>query len=90
MVVASGYVEANGLDNVDRIVKELKTRDVEVNEINAEKVVFLIEREDMDAMKVALESLRKIEGVRNVYLAYYSLEGSDEGPDFETTGAGTA
>jgi nitrate reductase NapAB chaperone NapD len=90
MVVASGYVEANGLDNVERVVSELKTRGVEVNEINAEKVVFLIERENLVDVKAVLESLKKIEGVRNVYLAYYSLEGSDEGPDFEGNEMGTA
>ncbi len=81
MIVASGFVEANELDDVERVVNELKIRGIEVNEVNEEKVVFLVERETMAAVKAELDSLKDIDGVRNVYLAYYSLEGSDKGSE---------
>lgn len=78
MIVASGFVEANELNDVERVVNELKIRGIEVNEVNEEKVVFLVERETMAEVKAELDSLKDIDGVRNVYLAYYSLEGGDE------------
>jgi nitrate reductase NapAB chaperone NapD len=90
MIVASGFVEVNGLDNVEKIMNELKSRSIEVSEVKDEKVVFLIERKDMEVVKAELDSLKDIDNVKNVHLAYYSLEGSDEGPDFKDRGAGNA
>lgn len=78
MIFASGFIEANDIKDVKKLVEELKLRDVEVNEIKDEKIVFLIERERVSEVKDILDSLKDIEGVRNVYLAYYSLEGSDK------------
>lgn len=74
MIVASGFVEVNGLNNVERIVSELKMRDIEINEVKEEKIVFLVERETIAEVKGELDSLKDIAGVRNVYLAYYSME----------------
>jgi nitrate reductase NapAB chaperone NapD len=78
MIVASGFIEANGVNDVERIVDELKARRVEVNEVKDEKIVFLVERNTASEVKNSLDLLKDIEGVRNVYLAYYSLEGSDQ------------
>ncbi len=78
MVIASGFIEANDLNDVDGIVSNLKVKDIEVNEINADKIVFLIERETMKQIKTDIAPLRNIEGVRNVHVAYYSIEGADE------------
>lgn len=77
MIVASGFIEANDIKDVEGIVSELKVRGVEVSEVKDEKIVFLVERETVSEVKNSLDSLRDIDGVRNVYLAYYSLEGSD-------------
>ncbi len=77
MIVASGFIEANDIRDVERVVEELKARGVEVNEVKDEKIVFLVERETVSEVKDSLDSLKEIEGVRNLYLAYYSLEGSD-------------
>jgi nitrate reductase NapAB chaperone NapD len=77
MVIASGFIEANGVNDVERVVDELKTRGVEVNEVKDEKIVFLVERETAQEVKNSLDSLKDIDGVRSVYLAYYSLEGND-------------
>jgi len=78
MVVASGFVEVNALNDVEKVVDELKLRGIEVSSINEEKIVFLIERESNAEIKKELDSLKETEGVRSVYLAYYSLEGADE------------
>ncbi|MBI4847829.1 MAG: hypothetical protein HY808_04525 [Nitrospirae bacterium] len=80
MVVASGFIEANELKEVNKIVDELKMRKIEVNEVDNEKVVFLIERETMAKVKSDFEPLKDIQGVKNVHLAYFSIEGADEEP----------
>lgn len=78
MIVASGFVETDGHTDVDSIVSELETRQMEVNEVLKTKIVFLIERDTIGAVKTELDSIRGINGVKNVHLAYYSLEGTDE------------
>lgn len=78
MIVASGFVEVNELNDVERVIDELKIREIEVNEVKDGKIIFLIERETMAQVRTELDSLKDIEGVRGVYLAYYSLEGADE------------
>lgn len=77
MIVASGFIEVNDIKDVEGVVSELKVRGVEVNEVKNGKIVFLVERETVSDVKNSLDSLKDIDGVRNVYLAYYSLEGSD-------------
>lgn len=78
MVIASGFIEANELKDVEGIVSDLKGKNIEVNEIHADRIVFLIERETMSQIRTDIEPLKNIEGVRNVHIAYYSIEGADE------------
>lgn len=78
MVVASGYIEAHDEGHIDVVVENLKRRKIEVTNIKEEKVVFLIERDTAAEMKGELDTLKDLEGVRTVYLSYYSLEGADE------------
>ncbi len=78
MVVASGFIETNQADDAEKVARELRLREVEVSDIKGEKIVFLVEREAVSEVKTTLDSLKDIDGVRSVYLAYYSLEGSDE------------
>jgi len=80
MIVASGFVDVNELNDVKRVTGELRMRGIEVDEVKDEKIVFLIERETMAQVRTELDSLKDIDGVRGVYLAYYSLEGADEEP----------
>lgn len=77
-MIASGFVEANGLQDVDKVIDELRRRGVEVNETSGGKIVFLVERESAGEVKREIESLKEIDGVRSVYLAYYSIEGGDK------------
>lgn len=87
MLVASGYIEAHDEGHVDIVVNDLKLRNIEVTDVNEEKVVFLIERDTTAEMKRELDTLKDVEGARGVYLTYYSLEGADVST-FEE-GAGT-
>ncbi len=79
MIVASGFVEANEPEDVEKVVESLKAGNVEVTDVKEDRITFLIERETISEAKGVLDSLKDIEGVRSVYLAYYSLPGSDEG-----------
>jgi nitrate reductase NapAB chaperone NapD len=90
MIIASGFVEVDGLHNVEKVMSELKRRGLEVNEVEEVKVTFLIERETVGAVKTELNSLKDIEDVRNVHLAYYSVEGADEGSELEGNEMGSA
>lgn len=87
MLIASGYIEAHDEGHVDIVVNDLKRRNIEVTDVNEEKVVFLIERDTTAEMKRELDTLKDVEGARGVYLTYYSLEGADVNASEE--GAGT-
>jgi nitrate reductase NapAB chaperone NapD len=78
MVVASGFIEVAKLSEMEQIINEVRMRKIEINEINNDKIVFLIERETMDKVKKDFEPLKDINGVKNVHLAYFSIEGADE------------
>ena len=78
VIVASGYLEAHGPDEVGKVVAQMLNRHIEVPETKDERIVFLIERETAGEVKQELDTLKDIEGVRGVYLAYYSLDGGDE------------
>lgn len=84
MIVASGFVEVAGLENVENVVAELRDRGLDVNEIEKVKVVFIAEGDTIGAVKAELDSIKNIEAVRTVHLSYYSLEGADKGPDPES------
>jgi nitrate reductase NapAB chaperone NapD len=74
MIIASGFLETNEPADNGKVIWTLREQEVEVNEVKDEKIVFLIERETASEVKSVLDSLKDIEGVRNVYLAFYSIE----------------
>jgi nitrate reductase NapAB chaperone NapD len=74
MVVASGYLEVNGIHNVGNIASELKRREISINDIAEERIMFLLERENIDVIKSEIALLKDIEDVRSVHLTYYSIE----------------
>lgn len=79
MIFSSGFIEADDNNRVQGIIEELEKNKLEVTGVKNEKIVFLVERETTGEVKAALDSLKNIDGVRSVYLAYYSLDGGDEG-----------
>lgn len=81
MLVASGYVEVNEESELEQVKASLEAANIEITETRGIKIVFLIERDQAGEVKAALDSLKDIPGVRTVYLAYYSLECSDEEKD---------
>ena len=76
MIVASGFVEAKGSINLKRVLEELRTRGIEINEVNQDKVNFLIEKDNINSLRAEIDSLKNIKYIKDVYLTYYSLEGS--------------
>lgn len=77
MVIASGYIELNSEEMMNSVLEILKKTNVEITKAHEDRIVFLIERESSAETKKTLESLKDIDGVRNVYLAYFSLEASE-------------
>jgi hypothetical protein len=79
MIFASGVVEIAGGLNVDSIVNVLKSRGLEIDDIEGEKVLFQIERITIGDVKSEMNSLKEVNGINNVHITYYSLEdGSEE------------
>lgn len=73
MPLASGFLEIlnnNFLEGVKRVLKE---NDIEIVRIEDNKIVYLIERASLAELESILKFMKGIEGVLNVYLAYYSL-----------------
>ncbi len=83
MIIASGHIELNTEGDLDRVLEELRKRNVEVPFYGSGKILYVIEGENERQVKIIIENLREIEGVREVFLSYYSLEGADKGEDFE-------
>lgn len=83
MIIVSGFIDVNNQEAIPAIVEALKERNVEVHDIKDGKIVFLVEREIEDLTGVEgrirkeLDSLKDIDGINNVYLAYFGLD--DEG-----------
>ncbi len=74
MVVASGYIEVNGIHNVGKIVNELKSREIGIHEIAEERIMFLMERDNVDVIKSEIALLKNMGEVRSAHLTYYSVE----------------
>ncbi|MBI5666266.1 MAG: hypothetical protein HZC49_14415 [Nitrospirae bacterium] len=74
MVVAGGFVEVNGAINIERIVSELKRRGMNIDEVESEKILFLMEKDTIDSVRMELNSIKDIDEVKNVHLTYYSFE----------------
>ncbi|CUS76779.1 chaperone NapD for the signal peptide of nitrate reductase NapAB [Candidatus Kryptonium thompsonii] len=83
MIIASGYIEAHSPEYVPGILDELKSRGIEVPAFENEKVVFVLEGDTEREVKIIIENLRELNGVREVFLSYYTVEGADKGSDFE-------
>jgi nitrate reductase NapAB chaperone NapD len=79
MIIASGFLEVIDISEIQSVINQLKDKNVEVTDLKDEKIVFLIERTSSAEVKRELESLKDIDGVKNVYLSYFSLEETSEG-----------
>jgi nitrate reductase NapAB chaperone NapD len=74
MVIASGFVEADGPEDVAQVAEEMQRRAVEVHQRQGRTLIFLLECPTVAEAKAQVEALKDIRGVAQVYLAYYSLE----------------
>lgn len=78
MIVASGFVEINEEKDAPLVIERLIAQGFEISEQTAEKIVYLIEGEVAGRLRKKIDALKDVPGVRNVYLAYFSLEGADQ------------
>lgn len=80
MVIVSGFIEVNDREVIPEIITALRNRDIEVHEVKDERIVFVMERElsyasDIESrIRKELDSLKEIDGVNNVYLAYFCID----------------
>ncbi len=74
MVFASGFIEVDSTEVIGKVECAVRVSDIEVPAIHQDRILYLIERETSAEAKKVIESLKEIEGVKNVYLAYFSLE----------------
>jgi nitrate reductase NapAB chaperone NapD len=81
MIFASGVVEITGGLNINSIVNVLKSRGLEIDNIEGEKVIFQIERNTIGDVKSEMNLLKGLDGINNVHITYYSLEDGDDGRD---------
>lgn len=79
MIIASGFLDVIDITEVESVIEKLRNRNVEVPSFKDDRIVFLIERSTAQEVKKELESLKDLDGVKNVYLSYFSLEGASEG-----------
>lgn len=77
MIVASGFVEVNEEKDAEKVAEAIRGRGFEIREMSGEKIVYLLEREKAADLRPQIDALKEVDGVRSVYLAYYSLEGAD-------------
>jgi nitrate reductase NapAB chaperone NapD len=74
MVVASGVIKVDGLDKVDNVVEKLKKKNIRVDDINGNQIIFIMEAEAIDIARCKIENLRDITHVKDVHLLFYSFE----------------
>ncbi len=74
MIVASGFIEVKEMDTAGNVISELKKRGITVDDFRSDRILFLIERDSIEAVRHEISSLKKLEDVKNVHLTYYSME----------------
>ncbi|MCX8027840.1 MAG: hypothetical protein N3A62_08325 [Thermodesulfovibrionales bacterium] len=74
MVIASGYIETVDEVMMPIVIERLNSIDVEIKETLNNKALFIIERSVSQEVKDTLETMKYIEGIRDVCLTYFSLE----------------
>lgn len=73
MPIASGFIVVLNDEEIDRIKNELIVNNVEIIRAEDRKIVYLIERPTMQEIEHVLKFMKSIDGIENVYLAYYTL-----------------
>jgi len=76
MIITSGVIKVERLDKVDDVVEKLKKKDIKVDDIDRDQIIFIIETEAIDTARAEIENLRDIEHVKDVHLLFYSFEDS--------------
>ncbi|MCS7149154.1 MAG: hypothetical protein N2Z40_06935 [Caldimicrobium sp.] len=74
MPLASGFLEIMDQKFIENVVRVLEEKNIEVITIEDNKVIYLVEGGTLPEVEEKVKFMKSIEGVLNVYLAYYSLE----------------
>jgi nitrate reductase NapAB chaperone NapD len=81
MIVASGFIELQGIHSAGKVILELKKRGIAVDDFRSDRIIFLIERDSIEDVRTEIRSLKLLEDVQNVHLTYYSMENVDGQPE---------
>lgn len=74
MIVAIGLLEAEETGRVKIVTDNLTTKGLQITGIEDEKITFRIQQDSIDRIGNELDSMRKMQFVRDVNLLYYSIE----------------
>lgn len=74
MIVASGFIEFREMHRAAEIIHELKERGITVDDFSSDRIIFLLERENIEDVRSEIHSLKLLKDVENVHLTYYSME----------------
>ncbi len=83
MFITSGYVELHDINSIDSFADRMLDMGIEVTDIKDDKIVFLIERKTTAEVRREVDNLKSFEDVKNVSIAYYTVDGAMEGEDIE-------
>lgn len=73
MPILSGFIVILNDEKMDQIKDILIANNIEIIRAEDKKIVYLIERQTMEEIDRTLKFIKTIDGIENVYLAYYTL-----------------
>lgn len=74
MIVAIGLLEAEELGRVKTVTDKMTTKGLQITGVENDKITFRMQQDTMDSIGNELDSMRKMQFVRDVNLLYYSIE----------------
>lgn len=86
MIVASCLLELQDTHSAGKVMHELKKRGITIEDFSSEKIIFLIERENIEDVRNELHALKLLKDVQNIHLTYYSMENVNVQSDPADTG----
>jgi nitrate reductase NapAB chaperone NapD len=74
MIVAIGLLEAEELGRVKTVTDKMTTKGLQITGVENDKITFRMQQDNMDGIGNELDSMRRMQFVRDVNLLYYSIE----------------
>jgi len=73
-IVAIGLLEAEELGRVKTVTDKMTTKGLQITGVENDKITFRMQHDNMDGIGNELDSMRRMQFVRDVNLLYYSIE----------------